>query len=226
MEEYICSINKLKYEGGLFFVAGVFKSVARADRSFTVPSLKNSLLKLLGLLVSFEGKRHSAKRAWCKEECIEDRPIRNSLVLVLDGGMGEVLQPEGGSLNKKEDCNTPASFQGCLSYGSELCSVLLGAYDAAQPLGSAVMDEERNLVTAVLSSLLAVSQSAKNTALQGVSRTPWYLLCFYLSTSQLSLPFNLQLNSPEIGRRFILYFWTVLPHQLLYSCTLLWLRLN
>ncbi|KAJ7381609.1 hypothetical protein OS493_040163, partial [Desmophyllum pertusum] len=49
------------------------------------------------------------------------------------------------------------------SSGSELCRVLLGVYDnAPSRKSSEILDEEQALVSAVLSSLLALSHSAKN----------------------------------------------------------------
>lgn len=55
-----------------------------------------------------------------------------------------------------------------LSAGSELCSVFLGVYDSAPSRQSSdIPDEEQALVCAVLSSLLALSHSAKAVALQG-----------------------------------------------------------
>ena len=51
--------------------------------------------------------------------------------------------------------------------GSDLCGVLLVLYDDAQSQSSEVPLEERALLSAVLSSLLALSHSAKHAALQG-----------------------------------------------------------
>lgn len=57
--------------------------------------------------------------------------------------------------------------------GSELCSVLLGVYDCTPSRQSSeIPDEEQSLVSAVLSSLLALSHSAKSAALQGEDRIP------------------------------------------------------
>ena len=52
--------------------------------------------------------------------------------------------------------------------GSELCGVLLDVYNCTPPRQSSeVQDEEQSLVSAVLSSLLALSHSAKSKALEG-----------------------------------------------------------
>ena len=53
---------------------------------------------------------------------------------------------------------------------SELCSILLSVYDNAQSQSLRVPDEEKALVPAVLSCLLALSHSAKHAALQGGSK--------------------------------------------------------
>lgn len=57
--------------------------------------------------------------------------------------------------------------------GSEICSVLLGVYDSTlSRQRSEIQDEEQSLVSAVLSSLLALSHSAKSAALKGEERIP------------------------------------------------------
>ena len=61
--------------------------------------------------------------------------------------------------------------------GSELCSVLLDVYDSALARQSSeIPDEKQALVSAVLSSLLALSHSAKTTALQGENKNFVFML--------------------------------------------------
>lgn len=73
---------------------------------------------------------------------------------------------QGGNNSECSSASNEAS-------GSELCSVLLGVYDSAQSRhGSGVVDEGQALVSAVLSSLLALSHCAKTTALQGEDKKP------------------------------------------------------
>lgn len=68
--------------------------------------------------------------------------------------------------------NSKCSSASSEASGSELCSVLLGVYDSAQSRQSSeIVDEEQPLVSAVLSSLLSLSHSAKSAALQGEDRT-------------------------------------------------------
>lgn len=51
--------------------------------------------------------------------------------------------------------------------GSDLCIGLLSLYDNVQSQCSEASEDDRTLVSAVLGSLLAVSHTAKNAALQG-----------------------------------------------------------
>ena len=71
------------------------------------------------------------------------------------------------------DVNSSGSSANSEASGSELCSVLLGVYDCTPSRQSSeVQDEEQSLVSAVLSSLLALSHSAKSAALQGEDEIP------------------------------------------------------
>ena len=64
--------------------------------------------------------------------------------------------------------NSTGSSANSEASGSELCGVLLDVYHCTLPRQSSeVQDEEQSLVSAVLSSLLALSHSAKSKALQG-----------------------------------------------------------
>ena len=83
----------------------------------------------------------------------------------MSGARENGLQPAKSVENGEEHNGVNTAFSE--ASGSDLCSVLLGLYDKAPSLGSEVVDEEKSLVSAVLSSLLSLSHSAKNAALQG-----------------------------------------------------------
>ena len=149
-----------------FDFSGVFKGSLKENKSLT--SLENVLLKLLGLLLTVEGKRYPNGRG-LGEGMAEKPTARNRLTQLLDNIMSSTrensLEPAKGAEDEEEcnDVNTACSE----ASGSDLCTVLLGLYDKAQSQDSVVPDEEKSLVSAVLSSLLSLSHSAKNTALQG-----------------------------------------------------------
>lgn len=123
---------------------------------------------MLGLLVTLDGKS-SQKSKDLSEERGKENVARNRLTKLLDNGIVEVHEnseepPRGpGSEEEFSGNNTSGSEVS----GSDLCGVLLTLYDGAQSTASKVPDEERSLVCSVLSSVLAVSHSAKHTALQG-----------------------------------------------------------
>lgn len=103
------------------------------------------------------------------EERGKENVARNRLTKLLDNGIVEVHENsdepprEPGSEEEISGNNTTGSKVS----GSDLCGVLLTLYDGAQSTASKVSDEERSLVCSVLSSVLAISHSAKHTALQG-----------------------------------------------------------
>ena len=150
------------------YSSGVFKSSLRESKSPSPSSLRNLLLKLLGLLLTLEGKRCTNGRGLSEER--GDKPAKmNRLTRLLDtkidsarGDQMDSLKGNGGQNEPNGESNACAE-----STGSEMCRVLLDVYEHAQSRSVEVPDEERGLVPAVLSSLLALSKSAKDTALQG-----------------------------------------------------------
>lgn len=149
------------------FFTSVFKHSLKEGKSPSISSLRSLLLKLLGLLLTVEGKRNPNGRGPREVKC--DKPsTRNRLTRLLDNSNGcengvDVVQ----STEKKNGSSTGSSANTEAS-GSELCGVLLGVYDCTLPSrqSSEVQDEEKSLVFTVLSSLLALSHSAKSKALQ------------------------------------------------------------
>lgn len=146
---------------------GVFKHSLKEGKSPSLSSLRILLLKLLGLLLTVEGKRNPNGRGPREVKC--DKPTTGKrLTRLLDNSN----DCENGvdlmeSTEKKKDSSTGSSA-GSEASGSELCGVLLDVYDCTPPRQrSEVQDEEQSLVSAVLSSLLALSHSAKSKALQG-----------------------------------------------------------
>lgn len=131
-------------------------------------NLKRLLLTMLGLLVTLDGKS-SQKSKDLSEERGKENVARNRLTKLLDNGIVEVLEnseePPRGPGSEEEISGNNTS--GSKVSGSDLCGVLLTLYDGAQSTASKVSDEERSLVCSVLSSVLAVSHSAKHAALQG-----------------------------------------------------------
>ena len=150
------------------YSSGVFKSSLRESKSPSPSSLRNLLLKLLGLLLTVEGKRCPNGRGQSEER--GDKPAKmNRLTRLLDtkidsarGDQMDSLKGNGGQNEPNGESNACAE-----STGSEMCRVLLDVYEHAQSRSVEVPDEERGLVPAVLSSLLVLSKSAKDTALQG-----------------------------------------------------------
>lgn len=162
-----CNDNNPRF---LAFVysSGVFKSSLKESKSPSPSSLRNLLLKLLGLLLTVEGKRCPNGRGQSEER--GDKPAKmNRLTRLLDtkidsarGDQMDSLKGNGGQNEPNGESNACAE-----STGSEMCRVLLDVYEHAQSRSVEVPDEERGLVPAVLSSLLVLSKSAKDTALQG-----------------------------------------------------------
>ena len=94
---------------------------------------------------------------------------RHRLTHLLDNRKGGAHEQEVDSaVNGENEKEFEGDNKACSEpTGSELCSVLVSIYDNAQSQSSQVPDEEKTLVPAVLSCLLALSHSAKHTALQG-----------------------------------------------------------
>ena len=162
-----CDDNNTRF---LAFVysSGVFKSSLKESKSPSPSSLTNLLLKLLGLLLTVEGKRCTNGRGLSEER--GDKPAKmNRLTRLLDTKIDSARRDQMDSLKGNEGQNEPnGESNACAeSTGSEMCRVLLDVYEHAQSRSVEVPDEERGLVPAVLSSLLALSNSAKDTALQG-----------------------------------------------------------
>lgn len=150
------------------YSSGVFKSSLRESKSPSPSSLRNLLLKLLGLLLTLEGKRCTNGRGLSEER--GDKPAKmNRLTRLLDTKIDRARGDQMDSLKGNGGQNEPnGESNACTeSTGSEMCRVLLDVYEHAQSRSVGVPDEERGLVPAVLSSLLALSKSAKDTALQG-----------------------------------------------------------
>lgn len=150
---------------------GVFKNSLKEGKSPSLSSLRMLLLKLLGLLLTVEGKRSPKGRGPREINC-DEPSTRNRLTRLLDSNDG----CENGvdfveSIEKKKEqsgVNSTGSSANSEASGSELCGVLLGIYDCTPSRQSSeVQDEEQSLVSAVLSSLLALSHAAKSKALQG-----------------------------------------------------------
>ena len=150
---------------------GVFKHSLKEGKSPAISSLRILLLKLLGLLLTVEGKRNPNGRGPREVKC--DKPTTGKrLTRLLDNSNG----CENGvdlveSIEKKKGqsgVNSTGSSSNSEASGSELCGVLLRVYDCTLPRQSSeVQDEEQSLVSDVLSSLLALSHYAKSKALQG-----------------------------------------------------------
>ena len=150
------------------YSSGVFKSSLRESKSPSPSSLRNLLLKLLGLLLTVEGKRCPNGRGQSEER--GDKPAKmNRLTRLLDTKIDSARGDQMDSLKGNGGQNEPnGESNACTeSTGSEMCRVLLDVYEHVQSRSVGVPDEERGLVPAVLSSLLALSKSAKDTALQG-----------------------------------------------------------
>jgi len=146
---------------------GVFKDALKESKSASLSSLSNFLLKLLGLLLTVEGKRCSNGRG-LSEGRGEKPKATNRLIYLLDNrksdarehGMEPVKKAENEKgLNGGNTVHSEAS-------DSDLCIGFLSFYDKVQSQCSEASDDDRTLVSAVLSSLLAVSHTAKNAALQ------------------------------------------------------------
>ena len=162
-----CNDNNPRF---LAFVysSGVFKSSLKESKSPSPSSLRNLLLKLLGLLLTVEGKRCPNGRGQSEER--GDKPAKmNRLTRLLDTKIDSARGDQMDSLKGNGGQNEPnGESNACTeSTGSEMCRVLLDVYEHAQSRSVEVPDEERGLVPAVLSSLLVLSKSAKDTALQG-----------------------------------------------------------
>ena len=150
------------------YSSGVFRSSLKESKSPSPSSLRNLLLKLLGLLLTVEGKRCTNGRSLSEER--GDKPAKmNRLTRLLDTKINSARRDPMDSLKGNGGQNEPnGESNACAeSTGSEMCRVLLDVYELAQSRSVEVPDEERGLVPAVLSSLLALSDSAKDTALQG-----------------------------------------------------------
>ena len=157
-----------------FLLLGVFKSSLNESRPPSLSSLRILLLKLLGLLLTVEGKRCPSGRGLSEGRC-DKSAIRPRLTRLLDNSDGCERGVDMGKNTDKERERGGVDSTG--SSGSELCSVLLGVYDnAPSRKSSEILDEEQALVSAVLSSLLALSHSAKTIALQGKDRMPFFIL--------------------------------------------------
>lgn len=152
----------------LIYSSGVFKSSLKESKSPSPSSLRNLLLKLLGLLLTVEGKRCTNGRGLSEER--GDKPAKmNRLTRLLDNKIESARVHQVDSVKDSEKQNVfDGESNACAeSTGSEMCRVLLDVYERVQSRSVEVPDEERGLVPAVLSSLLALSNSAKDTALQG-----------------------------------------------------------
>jgi len=148
----------------------VFKNSLKEGKSPSLSSLRMLLLKLPGLLLTVEGKRSPKGRGPREVNC-DEPSTRNRLTRLLDSNNGcengvdfvestEQKKGQSGVNSTGSSANSEAS-------GSELCGVLLGVYDCTPSRQSSeVQDEEQSLVSAVLSSLLALSHAAKSKALQ------------------------------------------------------------
>ena len=99
--------------------------------------------------------------------------MRNRLTVLLDNRTTAPAENVVDSVKgvEKEEERSGVDITCSEASGSDLCSVLLGLYDKSQSQGSEVLDDERSLVSAVLSSVLGLSDSAKHTALQGEGNT-------------------------------------------------------
>lgn len=150
------------------YSSGVFKSSLKESKSPSPSSLKNLLLKLLGLLLTVEGKRGPIGRGLSEEKGAKPAKM-NRLTRLLDNKIDSARGDQMDSLKGNGRQSEPNSeIKACAeSAGSEICRVLLDVYEHSQSRSVEVPDEERGLVPAVLSSLLALSSSAKDTALQG-----------------------------------------------------------
>ena len=162
-----CDFNNPRF---LPFVysSGVFKSSLKESKSPSPSSLRNLLLKLLGLLLTVEGKRCTNGRGLSEER--GDKPAKmKRLTRLLDTKIDSARRDQMDSLKGNGGQNEPnGESNACAeSTGSEMCRVLLDVYEHAQSRSVEVPDEERGLVPAVLSSLLALCDAAKDTALQG-----------------------------------------------------------
>ena len=150
---------------------GVFKHSFNEDKTPSLSSLRMLHLKLLGLLLTVEGKRSPNGRGLREEKC--DKPTtRSRLTRLLDNRNdceNRVDLVESAEKKKGQSgVNSTGSSANSEASGSELCGVLLGVYDCTPSRQCPeVQDEEQSLVSAVLSSLLALSHSAKSAALQG-----------------------------------------------------------
>lgn len=99
--------------------------------------------------------------------------VRNRLTVLLDNRTTAPAENGADSVKgvENEEERSGVDITCSEDSGSDLCSVLLGLYDKSQSQGSEVLDGERSLVSAVLSSVLCLSHSAKHTALQGEGST-------------------------------------------------------
>ena len=167
VETTFCDDNNPRFFA-FVYSSGVFKSSLKESRSPFPSCLRNLLLKLLGLLLTVEGKRCTNGRGLSEER--GDKPAKmNRLTRLLDTKINSARRDQMDSLKGNGGQNEPnGESNACAeSTGSEMCRVLLDVYERAQSQSVEVPDEERGLVPAVLSSLLALSDSAKDTALQG-----------------------------------------------------------
>ncbi|XP_068721388.1 rotatin-like isoform X1 [Montipora capricornis] len=146
----------------------LFKGTFLESNTSPQANLKKLLLTLLGLLVTLDGKE-SAKSKDAVEERGKETGARNRMAKLLDSRLDE----------GREDCVEPfrntetaderiGNITSCSkASGSDLCAVLLRLYDCTRSSASDVLYEARSLTSSVLGSVLALSQSAKHTALQG-----------------------------------------------------------
>ena len=124
-------------------------------------------MKLLGLLLIVEGKR-SPNGGGLSEERGNKPTTRNRLTCLLDQKIDSDCELGDDPLQNNEKKEPNGESDACAEpSGSEVCRVLLSVYANAQPRSVEVPDEERGLVLAVLSALLALSNTAKSAALQG-----------------------------------------------------------
>ena len=133
-------------------------------------------LKLLGLLLTVQGKRSPNGRGPREVKC-DTSTTRSRLTRLLDNRNarenGVDLMESTEKRKGQSDVNSTGSSANSEASGSELCGVLLGVYDCTPSRQTAeVQDEEQSVVSAVLSSLLALSHSAKSAALQGEDGIP------------------------------------------------------
>lgn len=189
------NIIPLSFVSCYFFITDVFVKTMKTPNSS--PSLRLTLLKLLGLLLCAEGKRNrdtkkSREPSGAPTECL-------STLLDCHAPDSVTCCPDVRDRNEEQAC------EGVEPSGSVFCNALLDVYQFQQT--AQARPEQKVHAAAALTALLAVSQTAKNTALQGTYKSHSlshlsYRVLIHLSIFHhlLTLPLNVQLF-PRFWRR-------------------------